>query len=102
MGNETFYEDGLTIWSYKFLANVFFLYQGSLHHEWELLKLFPEVLSSKCGQSRYRFDSYLHVHTNCILLNSEATSKVLAISLLSSFADIFFLQFIQAPVICSL
>ena len=43
-----------------------------------------------------------HVHTSCILLSSEATSAVLAISLLSSFADIFFLQFIQTPVICSM
>ena len=91
----------LTIWSYKVLSNVFF-YQGSLHHVWELLKMGPAVLSFKCGTSRYKLDSYLHVHTSCILLSSEATSAVLSISLLSSIVDILFLQFIQAPVICSI
>ena len=80
----------------------FYLYQGSLHHGGQLLKMGPAVLSFKCGQSRYKLDSYLHVHTSCILLSSEATSAGLAISLLSSFADIFFLQFIQTPVICSM
>ena len=94
---------GHTLYMYKVLSNVFFfLYQGSLHHGWELLKMGPAVLSFKCGQSRYKLDSYLHVHTSCILLSSEATSAVFAISLLASFADIFFLQFIQTPVICSM
>ena len=62
----------------------------------------PAVLSSRCGQSRYKLDSYLHVQTSCILLSSEATSTVLANSLLPLFADIFFLQFTQTVVICSM
>ena len=78
----------------------FFLYQGSPHHGRELLKMGPAVLSFKSAKSRYKLDRYLRVPTICILLNSVATSGVLAISLLSSFADIFFLQFIQTPVIC--
>ena len=87
----------LTIWSYKVLSNVFF-YQGSLHHVWELLKMGPAVLSFKCGTSRHKLDSYLHVHTSCILLSSEAASALLSISLLSSIVDIFFLQFMHLSI----
>ena len=35
----------------------FYLYQGSLHHGWGLLKMGPAVLSFKCGQSRYKLDT---------------------------------------------
>ena len=76
--------------------------QGNMHPPGRpsLLKMGPAVLSFKSAKGRYKLDRYLRVPTICILLNSVATSGVLAISLLSSFADIFFLQFIQTPVIC--
>ena len=46
---------------------MYFFCQGSLHHGLELLKMGPAVLRLKCGTSRYKLDSYLHVHTSCIL-----------------------------------